>query len=114
MTRAIRTTVHQPTRSVRRQCMVLGCGLEGQSSWTSSTAWRGWPVAWLVCATHYGKLLADHDWQLVHGQAPSWHPWILMGDDVSRESRDVHEPLLTAESANRRASMTPLSARQPR
>lgn len=73
--------------------MVLGCGLQGQNSWTSSTAWRGWPVEWLVCPTHYAKLLADHDWELVHGQAPNWHPWILMGDDVGRESCDVDDAL---------------------
>ncbi len=72
-------------------------------------------MEWLVCPTHSAKLLADHDWELVHGQAPGWHPWILMGDDVGRESCDVDEPLLTAgETANGRASTTPLFASQPR
>lgn len=91
------TTRNQRRRDGAPLCMVLSCGAVAFHSWTSSTAWRGWPVEWLVCPDHFTKLLADHDWELVHGRAPSWHPWILMGDDIGRESRDVDDQRQTSD-----------------
>lgn len=72
-------------------CIVLNCGQAGQHLWTVSSAWRGWPAQWLVCEDHYSKLVADHDWQHVHGQAPTWNRWILMGDDIGKNSNQVDD-----------------------
>jgi hypothetical protein len=73
--------------------MVFHCTRDGQVNWTSSTAWRGWPVEWLVCSDHDAKLRADHDWQIVPGQSPDWHRWILMGDDIGKQPNGVHDRL---------------------
>ena len=80
--------------------MVLGCGTAAGQSWTSSTAWRGWPVEWLVCTRHYDELLSDRDWELVHGEAPTWHPWILMGDDIGTEADRVDDHLPVTRTAS--------------
>jgi hypothetical protein len=85
-------------------CTVFHCTRDGQSSWISSTAWRGWPCEWVVCQEHDAKLRADHDWQIVQAQPPGWHRWILMGDDISTQPNGTHErlrPRTSATSADR-------------
>jgi hypothetical protein len=90
--------------SAQGQCTVLSCGLPGLTKWSSATARAGWPAEWVVCPTHEAKLRADHAWQFVHGQPPEWHGWILMGNDIGKLARDVHDhahaPAASAASNN--------------
>ena len=62
-------TLHPPNSgSEQAQCIVSNCSQTGVHLWIRPD-WQGWPAEWLVCADHYSKLLADREWQRVHGLA---------------------------------------------
>jgi len=94
-------------------CMVLGCGLPAQQTWTTRTAWRSWTVEWMACQAHYAKLQADHDWTLVHGQPPDWRRWILMGNDAGRRSVDIQDDQPSAHAAGTSSSPVDFPGQDP-